>query len=559
MAYKLLSALHLNDHYTRICVRVTRKWEYRGPSDNGVIQHVDLVLADQEANAIYAEIPHELLAQFNNQIQESHIYEISRFRVANAKSFYKAVDGRYMIYFTVHTQIAAPSNPPVTCPLYTYKLTAFEKLPMLVGNVQNFIDVLGIIVEIGEIEMVQPSQNQGSIATKKLILRNVSGLETQLTLWGQRAEEFTINGVYNSEEPKPVIVLFVGCLMKTYRSIDYLSGSSACKWYFNVDIPDVPEAEEFYNRYADERIQIRCVAPAPVHAIQPQPIAQQEPRYLQELLAIDPYEFPQNGSRCTVTIARLVPGVSWWFPSCVRCGKTCTQDINGYICYPCNNNNYKHKYKLLFIASDGTAEAEMICFGQIAQRIIGKPVEQVMRTVRRDEDFPPDIAAIVSQKYTFAVTMTNQSFYTINKSFMVSSIIASYGRQRAIPHVEAGSSSRRLSYPKGSTSSTSARNNTDSSSKRTPPPTMQRHTPPHSPSTTETVGKDASPMDPLDTPASHPARKRLTYDTTETEEVTTTSCQFNLKPQKLTYQILPTYLPSCCETATTTVSALALT
>ncbi|CAL5056832.1 unnamed protein product [Urochloa decumbens] len=354
MVYTLLPDLHPNDHYATVCVRVTRKWEYRGLNDDGEPQHVDLVIADHE----------EMVHEFNNQIEEGEIYELKRFRVTNAKTLYKAVDGRYMIKFTIHTLIAVAKRPPTTFPRYTYRLTAFEELSMLVGNVQNFIDVLGVVVEIGEVEMIQPSNNQASTATRKLVLTNVSGLQMQLTLWGQRATQFNVDGIYNNEERKAVVGLFVGCLVKSYRGQDYLSGSSACKWYFN---PEIPEAEEFHNRYADEHIEIRRL----------------------------------GGCRCTVTIARLVPDVSWWFPTCVRCGKTCTPDPNGYICYACNNNIYRHKYKLVFVASDGTAEAEMICFGQVGQRIVGKPVEHLMRTVRRDEEFPPDIAGIVSQKYTF--------------------------------------------------------------------------------------------------------------------------------------------------------------
>ncbi|CAN6372249.1 unnamed protein product [Urochloa humidicola] len=199
--------------------------------------------------------------------------------------------------------------------------------------------------------------------------------------------------------------------MKSYRGEDYLSGSSACKWYFN---PDIPEAADFYDRYGDQRIEIRHVAPAPAppQPLEQQPPAQQELRYLKDLLTMDPYDFPQSGCQRTVTITRLVPDVSWWFPSCVKCAKTCTREPNGYVCYNCNSKNYKHKYKLLFMASDGTGEAEMICFGQLGQRIVGKPVDQVIRTVRRDEEFPPDVAGIVSQKYTFVVTVANQSFYT---------------------------------------------------------------------------------------------------------------------------------------------------
>ncbi|CAM0150633.1 unnamed protein product [Urochloa decumbens] len=182
MVYTLLPDLHPNDHYATVCVRVTRKWEYRGLSDDGEPQHVDLVIADHEANVMYAEIPQEMVHAFNNQIQEGEIYEIRCFRVANAKSLYKHVDGRYMIKFTVHTLIMEPNRPPTTYPRYTYKLTPFEELPKLVGNVQNFIDVLGVIVEISEVEMIQPSNNQPPAPTRKLVLIEVSGLQTQLTL-----------------------------------------------------------------------------------------------------------------------------------------------------------------------------------------------------------------------------------------------------------------------------------------------------------------------------------------------------------------------------------------
>ncbi|CAN6334376.1 unnamed protein product [Urochloa humidicola] len=91
MSHTLLSALRLNDHYATVCVRVTRRWEYKGASDDGPIQHVDLVLADRQANTIYAEIPQQVLNQFQDQIEEGHAYQLSCFRVANAKSVYKPI------------------------------------------------------------------------------------------------------------------------------------------------------------------------------------------------------------------------------------------------------------------------------------------------------------------------------------------------------------------------------------------------------------------------------------------------------------------------------------
>lgn len=106
--------------------------------------------------------------------------------------------------------------------------------------------------------------------------------EMKITLWGQRATAFTTDGVYSSSEAKPIVVLFVGGLMKSYQGMCsgtivlatflapcqfsgfspfvwrfyslvfsilgnyYLSANTASRWYFN---PSIPEARQFYARY----------------------------------------------------------------------------------------------------------------------------------------------------------------------------------------------------------------------------------------------------------------------------------------------------------------------
>ena len=60
----------------------------------------------------------------------------------------------------------------------------------------------------------------------------------------------------------------------------------------------------------------------------------------------------------------------------------------------------------------------MICFGEIGRRIVGKSVETVMRAPRGRDGLPMDIAAIVSSKFTFAVTMSEKSFRIRAKLFI---------------------------------------------------------------------------------------------------------------------------------------------
>lgn len=47
----------------------------------------------------------------------------------------------------------------------------------------------------------------------------------------------------------------------------------------------------------------------------------------------------EGGYRWTVTVGRLVPNVSWWFPSCARCSKSCVPDGAGYRCNACSNTS----------------------------------------------------------------------------------------------------------------------------------------------------------------------------------------------------------------------------
>ncbi|XP_062202306.1 uncharacterized protein LOC133904780 [Phragmites australis] len=150
---------------------------------------------------------------------------------------------------------------------------------------------------------------------------------------------------------------------------------------------------------------------------------------------MDPYDFPPCGYRCTVTIVRLILDTPWWFPSCNRCSRTCIPNGDGYKCNTCSCTGYRFKYKLCFIANDGTAESEMIAFGEVARRIVGKPVQQVFRASRFANDAPPDIAATVSLKFTFAITLTEHSYYTPQKTYQVTSVITSYGRQHALPNI----------------------------------------------------------------------------------------------------------------------------
>lgn len=179
MTFDLLPDLHPRARRATICVRVSRKWEYRGGTDDGPIQHVDLVLIDAkvsvsfdstlecvciymlsrctlmcsrlimcsyvhcafftQGNNMYGEIPGPDVETKSPLIQENGIYIISRFRVSNAKHNFRPVESRYMVEFTYHTQVSAARENMPAFPMYAYKLTPIDELRARAGDTRDFV------------------------------------------------------------------------------------------------------------------------------------------------------------------------------------------------------------------------------------------------------------------------------------------------------------------------------------------------------------------------------------------------------------------------------------
>lgn len=145
--------------------------------------------------------------------------------------------------------------------------------------------------------------------------------------------------------------------------------------------------------------------------------AQSEQKTLQEVLDINPFDFPRSGLACTVTISRLSPQQTWWFFSCNKCSRKSVPENGLYRCSSCPCQAAKPRYKLCVIATDGTADAEFILFGDIAQSVVGKHIGAILRSNRGGDIVPPEIAQIVCNKYTWHVALTEKSFHGPNKTF----------------------------------------------------------------------------------------------------------------------------------------------
>jgi hypothetical protein len=97
---------------------------------------------------------------------------------------------------------------------------------------------------------------------------------------------------------------------------------------------------------------------------------------------------------------------------------------------------YFPRYKLTFYATNGTAEAEMFRFDSIAKHIIGKPCEFLIKTLDVLQSTQPDLSAIIGLKFTFAVNININSYYSRDGILNVNSILQAHGRQQPLPALE---------------------------------------------------------------------------------------------------------------------------
>ncbi|XP_062180576.1 replication protein A 70 kDa DNA-binding subunit A-like [Phragmites australis] len=238
---------------------------------------------------MYAEIASDNIKDKKALLAEGKVYTLKRFRVLKSKPSYRPVDSEFMIEITCHTLIEENSGHQSTIPLYTYSLTRFSDLPTLVGETRHFIDVIGLITEVADTTTLQLANQSKPTTRRAITLRDNSNYEIKLYLWGQRASEFNADEIYTIGQKEPVVAIFVGLLMKSYRGEHSLSGNTACRWYIN---PNLPEAHTVLANLHGSFQPVQHAAMDQQPPIPQLPPAEPEQKTLEAMFSISPYDFP---------------------------------------------------------------------------------------------------------------------------------------------------------------------------------------------------------------------------------------------------------------------------
>lgn len=156
------------------------------------------------------------------------------------------------------------------------------------------------------------------------------------------------------------------------QGVKSVSGSSACRWYINEDLPEI---NAFHASLGKEVAPVAIYAPIDQGAgasIREPPVEMT----VKQLLALDPFDNVHKPFICKVTIMCLGSDQRWWFLSCGACHKTAYVNGPRFRCsdHGCSSVEAEPAYSICTFATDGSAEAEFMFFEKSGRAAIGKPL-----------------------------------------------------------------------------------------------------------------------------------------------------------------------------------------
>ncbi|CAN6278498.1 unnamed protein product [Urochloa humidicola] len=307
----LLPHLMVGNCNDRICVRVSRLWEFYHPHDPKKLLHTNMVLVDEEGNSIHAQLYPAASDHFKQGVKEGGVYNFFYFRVKNSGDNYKPVANDLMLSFSKWTKIEEVVDAPPAFPLYTYSLASMDQLQAHVGSRVLCSDVIGVIAAISNVGATQTVMGSSESTKRTVTICVPSGALLNVVLWEERATSFLAEQIHRDGQNSPQVVIFVGTFVKSYGGLS-LSGGSSCKWYIN---PDVPEAKKLM---ASARTVHKPVTWATVDRPVQRDAAVE--KKISDIVDLNPFEFKKSEFLIIVTIKKV--DNSWWYNACKKCMKT---------------------------------------------------------------------------------------------------------------------------------------------------------------------------------------------------------------------------------------------
>lgn len=240
--YALLNQLSSGKDW-KVRIRISRMWDAVNSNNNEFIS-LDMILIDEQNNAIHAVIRKNVAKKFKHLLQEGHLYALSNFQVDTCNATYRPIHAEKKIIFLLTTKIKELEETEISIPSHKFEFVDYDTILQRFNKHVQLSDIIGKVVGIGPIE--HPYIKGSNVSMRNINVITTEGNKIRLTLWGSIANQVEDN--FCTDNAGPVIIVVTSLIVKAFKGENYLSSTSGTKVYINLDIPETA-------RFMDKQVE----------------------------------------------------------------------------------------------------------------------------------------------------------------------------------------------------------------------------------------------------------------------------------------------------------------
>uniref|UniRef100_A0A2N9FJU1 ATP-dependent DNA helicase n=1 Tax=Fagus sylvatica TaxID=28930 RepID=A0A2N9FJU1_FAGSY len=265
--YALLNQLSSGKDW-KVRIRISRMWDAVNSNNNEFIS-LDMILIDEQNNAIHAVIRKNVAKKFKHLLQEGQLYALSNFQVDTCNATYRPIHAEKKIIFLLTTKIKELEETEISIPSHKFEFVDYDTILQRFNKHVQLSDIIGKVVGIGPIE--HPYIKGSNVSMRNINVITTEGNKIRLTLWGSIANQVEDN--FCTDNAGPVIIVVTSLIVKAFKGENYLSSTSGTKVYINLDIPETA-------RFMDKQVE-------DTHSIQEMPRQFKSQRTIEEEMNIN--------------------------------------------------------------------------------------------------------------------------------------------------------------------------------------------------------------------------------------------------------------------------------
>ncbi|XP_010527273.2 PREDICTED: replication protein A 70 kDa DNA-binding subunit B [Tarenaya hassleriana] len=397
-----------------IKVRVTNKGvmrTYRNARGEGCVFNVELT--DEEGTQIQATMFNEAARKFYDRFQLGKVYYISRGVLKLANKQFKTVPNDYEMTLNENADVEEASNEETFIPETKFNFVPIDELGAYI-NQKELVDVIGVVQSVSPTMSIRRRNDNEMIPKRDITVADESKKTVVVSLWNDLATGLG-QELLDMADKSPVVAI------KSLKVGDFQGVSLSTIRRSNVVVnPDLPEAKKLKSWYDSEGKEVSMSAIG--SGMSPSAKNGSRSMYSDRVPLSHVISNPSLGEEKPVFfsirayISFIKPEQTMWYRACKTCNKKVTEAFgSGYWCEGCQKTDEECNLRYIMVvkASDSTGEAWLSTFNEEAERIIGRPAEELNKLKSEEgevNEFQTKLKEATWASHVFRVSVSQHEY-----------------------------------------------------------------------------------------------------------------------------------------------------